>query len=119
MFQLRKKRIPRPSRTQIVFGSLSAGIVIVGIIVAVAFSIVEKIIHPKKKTPFDLYTVSPFELNIPAETVAFPPLCGDYHVNGWYLSHPEVTTTILVCPGFHTRAADVLAIRGPSVESGS
>jgi fermentation-respiration switch protein FrsA (DUF1100 family) len=110
MFQVREMRILRPSRTQIVLGTLSSGMVITGIIVAVAFSIVEKIIHPKKKTPFDRYTVSPFELDIPAETVAFPPLCGDYHVNGWYLSHPEATTTILVCPGFHTRAADVLAI---------
>lgn len=110
MFQVRKMRILRPSRKQIFFGTLGAGIVIAGIIVAVAFSIVEKIIHPKKKTPFDRYTVSPFELDIPAETVAFPPLCGDYQVNGWYLSHPEATTTILVCPGFHTRAADVLAI---------
>jgi hypothetical protein len=63
MFPLRKIRILRPSRKQIVLSSLGASIVIVGIIVAVALSVVEKIIHPKKKTPFDLYTVSPYELD--------------------------------------------------------
>jgi len=110
MFQLRLIPIPRPSRKQIILGSLGASVVIAGIIIAVAFFIVETIIHPKKKTLFDRYTISPFELDIPAKAVTFPPLCGDYQVSGWYIPYPEATTTILVCPGFHTRAADVLAM---------
>jgi len=80
------------------------------ILIAVALSIVEAIIHPKKKTAFDLYTISPYELNIPAEAVAFSPVHGDYKVSGWYIPHLEATTTIIVCPGFHMCAADVLAM---------
>jgi len=117
MFQLRLIHIPCPSRKQIILGSLGGSVVIAGIIVAVAFFIVATIIHPKKKTLFDLYTLSPFELDIPAEAVTFPPLCGDYKVSGWNIPYPEATTTILVCPGFHTRAADVLAVGGSPVES--
>ena len=110
MFQVRHLHIPRPSRKHIVLGSLGTGIVSVGLMVAVAFFIEETITHPKKKTPFDRYTISPYELDIPAEAVTFPPLCGDYQVKGWYMSHINATTTILVCPGFHTRASDVLAM---------
>jgi len=65
------------------------------IIVAVPFFIVETIIHPKKKTLFDRYTISPFELDIPAEAVTFPPLCRDYKVSGWYIV--RVQGDILLC----------------------
>src|SRR5215467_1631092 len=85
MFQLRLIHIPRPSSKQIILGSLGGSVVIVGIILAVPFFIVETIIHPKKKTLFDCYTISPFELDIPAEVVTFPPLCRDYKVSGWYI----------------------------------
>jgi len=95
MFQLRLIHIPRPSSKQIILGSLGGSVVIVGIIVAVPFFIVETIIHPKKKTLFDRYTISPFELDIPAEAVTLPPLCGDYKVSGWYIV--RVQGDILLC----------------------
>jgi hypothetical protein len=66
--------------------------------------------HPKRKTPSDLYTLSPYEFDLPAEAVTFPPRHGDYRVTGWYIPYPQATTTILVCPGYRSRAADVLGI---------
>jgi len=41
--------------------------------------IVETLTRPKKlETLYDLYTFTPFELNLPAEEVEFDPLYGDY-----------------------------------------
>jgi hypothetical protein len=96
MFQLPHIHIPRPSRKQIVLGSLGTSLVISGIMVAVAFFIVETIVHPKKRTPFNRYTISPFELDIPAEAVTFPPLCGDYLVNGLFPMLITAAHTLLI-----------------------
>lgn len=110
MFQLRNVHVPRPSRKQIIFGSLGSSMGVLGILVTVALFIVETIIHPKRRKPFDLYTISPFELDLPAEAVVFPPLHGDYQVSGWYIPHPQATSTIIICPGYRSRAADVLGM---------
>jgi len=65
---------------------------------------------PKRKTPRDLYALSPYEFDLPAEAVTISPRQGDYLVAGWYIPSPGATTTILVCPGYRSRAADVLGI---------
>jgi fermentation-respiration switch protein FrsA (DUF1100 family) len=103
------RRFPRPSLKQIVFGGLSGGIGVLGIIFAVALYIVETLIRPKRLTNFiEQYTFSPFELDLPAEEVAFAPLYGEHLVSGWYVPHPQATTTIIVCPGYRGRRSDVL-----------
>lgn len=100
-----------PSPKQILFGGLGGSVGILGVLFAVAVYIVELITRPKRLTTFvDLYTFTPFELDLPAEEVTFPPLYGDYQVSGWYIPHPQVTTTIIVCPGYRSRRSDVLGL---------
>ncbi len=100
----------RPSLKHILFGSLGGSVGVLGVIFAVALYVVESIIRPKKRGLFDDYTFSPYELNLPAESVTFPPLHGDYEVSGWFVPHPEATSTILVCPGYRTPKSDLLGI---------
>lgn len=111
MFNMQSMWRSNPSLKQILFGSLGGSVGILGVLFAVAAYIVESITRPKRLVTFtDLYTFTPFELDLPAEEVTFPPLYGDYQVSGWYFSHPEASTTILVCPGYRSRRADVLGI---------
>lgn len=103
------RHLPRPSLKQIVLGGLSGGIGVLGIIFAVALYIVETLIRPKRQTNvLEQYTFSPFELGLPAEEITFAPLYGEYQVSGWYVSQPQATTTIIVCPGYRGRRSDVL-----------
>ena len=110
MWQLQNVRLPRPSLKQILYSGLGGGVSILGIMLAIALYVVDTITRPKKRNAFDLYAVSPYELDLPAELVVFPPLYGKHKVSGWYIPHPRATTTILVCPGFRSRKADVLGI---------
>lgn len=110
MFESQYVRQFRPSLKQIIVGGLGSGIGLLGVLCAVAIYVVEVIIHPKKHEIRDLYTFSPFELGLPAETVHFPPVHGNYHVSGWYIPWPQATTTILVCPGYRTGMSDMLGI---------
>jgi fermentation-respiration switch protein FrsA (DUF1100 family) len=80
-------------------------------LLVVSLYIVETLIRPKKyKSRIDTYKFSPFELDLPAEEVNFPPEVGDYKVNGWYIPRSGATTTIVVCPGYRSEKADVLGI---------
>ena len=109
MFYLKNKQLLRPSFKQVVFGGISGGVGVVGVILAVALYIVETLIRPKRISGFiDLYTFSPYELNIPADDITFPPLHGDHLVTGWYMPYPQATATIIVCPGYRGRRSDVL-----------
>jgi fermentation-respiration switch protein FrsA (DUF1100 family) len=110
MLQFQYMRQFRPSLKQILLGGLGSGIGILGVLFAVAVYVVELIIHPKKAMFGDSYTFSPYELDLPAEEVVFPPHYGDYQVRGWYIPRPNATTTILVCPGYRTGMSDVLGI---------
>jgi len=110
MLQFQYIRQFRPSLKQILLGGLGSGIGILGVLFAVAVYLVELIIHPKKAVFGDSYTFSPYELDLPAEEVVFPPRYGDYQVRGWYIPRPNATTTILVCPGYRTGMSDVLGI---------
>ncbi len=77
----------------------------------IAVYVVESLIRPTRQPNFyELYTYSPFELDLPAEAVVFSPLHGDYKVSGWYIPRQDATTTILVCPGYRTSKANVLGI---------
>ncbi len=110
MLQLQQFKSFRLSLKRILFGSLSGGIGILGLLFAGAIFVVETLTRPKKLNSFDLYTFSPYELGLPAEAVSFPPLHGNHKVNGYYIPCPGATTTILVCPGFRSRMADFLGI---------
>ena len=110
MLQLQNFKPIHPSLKQIVVSGVSGVIGAVGILFAVALYVVETLIRPKKINPFDLYTFSPYELDIPAEAVVFPDLHGDHKVSAWYMPCPGATTTVLVCPGYRTRMADTLGI---------
>jgi fermentation-respiration switch protein FrsA (DUF1100 family) len=110
MLQLQNFKPIHPSLKQIAVSGLSGVIGAVGILFAVALYVVETLIRPKKINPFDLYTFSPYELDIPAEAIVFPDLHGDHKVSAWYMPCPGATTTVLVCPGYRTRMADTLGI---------
>lgn len=100
----------RPSLRQILFGSLGGSVGILGVLFAVGLYVVETLIHPRKRGIFDDYSFSPYELDLPAESVTFPPILGDYQVSGWYVSYPDATTTIITCPGYRSRKSDVLGM---------
>jgi uncharacterized protein len=104
----------KPSRhvlTRILFGGLSGGVGLLGVSFAVSLYIVETLRRPKKyRHRLETYKFSPFELELPAEEVFFPPTTGDHQVNGWFIPHPGATTTIVVCPGYHAEKADVIGI---------
>lgn len=102
--------IPRPSLKQVLLAGISSGLGVFGLLVTVALYIVAVLTHPKRKTARDLYALSPYEFDLPAEAVTFPPRQGDYLVTDWYIPSPGAATTILVCPGYRSRAADVLGI---------
>lgn len=103
-------RFRRPSLKQVVLSSLGGSIGVVGILFTVALYVVETLIRPQKHNLFDEYTFSPYEFDMPAESVTFPPLQGDHEVNGWYVPREGATTTILVCPGYRSRKADLLGL---------
>lgn len=98
------------SLKRILFGGLSGSIGVAGLVFAGAIYVVEILTRPKKLSSFDLYTFSPYELGIPAESVTFPSLHENHKVSGYYIPCPGATTTILVCPGFRTRMADFLGM---------
>src|SRR6266487_3623953 len=107
MIHPRHVHIPRPSLKQVLLSSL-VGLIGSGAVLAfVALSIVEALTHPKRKTPFDRYTLSPFEFDLPAEAVTFPPQQGDYLVNGWYIPFVSLSLKIATsrsvrgCPTSH------------------
>ncbi|GER82237.1 alpha/beta hydrolase [Thermogemmatispora aurantia] len=111
MLELSKIRVGKPSLKQLLVGGLGSVIGVAGFIVTVAVYVVETLIRPKKIVSFaDLYKISPFELELPAEAVTFPASNSDHMVNGWYIPYPGATTTILVCPGYRSGMADVLGM---------
>lgn len=81
-----------------------------GLLFGVALYLVEALTRPKKVQQFDNYTFSPYEFGLPAESIVFAPREGDYKVSGWYIPHPQATTTILVCPGYRSNKSDLLGI---------
>lgn len=110
MFKWTNVRYPRPSLKSLLWGSLGSSAGILAVIIGVGLYIVETLTRPKRLATFALYTFSPFELGIPAEDVTFPSLHNDYQVNGWYVPHPEATTTIVVSPGYRGSRSDVLGL---------
>jgi len=78
MLQFQHIKHFRPSLKQILIGGLGSGISILGVLFAVAAYVVEMITHPKKTMFGDSYTFSPYEFDLPAEEVVFPPRYGDY-----------------------------------------
>jgi uncharacterized protein len=109
MWQLPKPR--RPSLKQVLFSSVGGSIGVLGILLAGGLYIVETVIRPQKKHDFsDVYTFSPYEFDMPAEVITFPPEEGNYLVSGWFIPAEGATTTILVCPGYRTRKSDLLGI---------
>lgn len=112
-------RFPRPSLKQIFVGSLGGGIGIMSILLGVAAYIVNTLTRPQRIDNFaDLYTFTPFELNLPAEEVTFPSVNAEHQVSGWYIPHPEATATVLVCPGYRGRRSDVLGMSGQLWKAG-
>lgn len=113
MFKKEKIHVFRPSLRQILLGSLGSGVGVLSVLAGVGLYIVNTITHPRRLENFmELYTFTPFELNLPAEEVTFPPVHGDHLVSGWYIPHPQATATIIICPGYRGRRSDVLGMSG-------
>ena len=105
-----ENRFRRPSLKQVLLSSVGGSIGVVGVLFTVALYVVETLIRPQKRNLFDEYTFSPYEFDMPAESVTFPPLQGDHEVSGWYVPREGATTTILVCPGYRSRKAELLGL---------
>ncbi len=119
MFPIQNVRFPRPSLKQIFVGSLGGSVGVISVLLGVAAYIVETLTRPKQVENFaELYTFTPFELNLPAEEVTFPSLHDDHQVSGWYIPHAEATATVLVCPGYRGRRSDVLGMSGQLWKAG-
>src|SRR6266581_4336022 len=110
LIQMQNLKSFRLSMKRILFGGLSGGIGILGLLLAGSLFVVETLIRPKKLNPFDHYAFSPYELGLPAEAVTFPSLHGNHNVSGYYIPFPGATSTLLVCPGYRSRMADFLGI---------
>jgi fermentation-respiration switch protein FrsA (DUF1100 family) len=92
------------------WGGLSGSAGALAGIIGVGAYIVDTLTRPKRLAPFALYTFSPFELGLPAEDVEFSSLQETHKVNGWYVAHPEATTTIVISPGYRGTKTDVLGM---------
>ncbi len=103
-------KLRRPSLKHIVFGGVGGTLGALSLLCGVSIYLVETLIRPKKLPPFSAYTFTPFELNLPAEAVVFPPRNGNHMVSGWFIPYPGATTTLLVCPGYRTSKSDTLGI---------
>ena len=110
MRQFPRTPFHRPSLKHLVFGGVGGTIAAVSLLCGVSIYVVETLIRPKKLSPFGDYTFTPFELDLPAEAVVFPPRTGDHKVSGWFIPYPGATTTLLVCPGYRSSKADTLGI---------
>src|SRR5260370_3102050 len=97
---LSSAKFRRPSLKHIFFGGVGGTLGVLSLLCGVAIYLVEALTRPKKLTPFSDYTFTPFELDLPAEAVVFPPGNGNHKVSGWFIPHPGATTTILVSPGY-------------------
>ncbi|MBV8694537.1 MAG: hypothetical protein JO183_03505, partial [Ktedonobacteraceae bacterium] len=111
MSHWQEKHISRLSLKHIVLGSLGGSIGILGAIFAVALYIVESLTRPRRLDSFvDLYTFTPFELNLPAEEITFPALHAERLVSGWYVPSPQASATVIISPGYRGRRSDVLGM---------
>lgn len=100
----------RPSLKHLIFGGVGGTIAAVSLLCGVSIYVVETLIRPKKLPQFSNYTFTPFELDLPAEAVVFPPRTGKHKVSGWFIPYPGATTTLLVCPGYRTSKTDTLGM---------
>lgn len=100
----------RPSLKHIIFGGVGGTIGVLSVLCGAAIYLVETLTRPKKLQPFASYTFTPYELDLPAEAVVFPPRNGNHKVSGWFIPHPGATTTLLVCPGYRSSKSDTLGI---------
>jgi fermentation-respiration switch protein FrsA (DUF1100 family) len=118
MRQHQQQRQRRSFLKLVLLGGVGGSLGALGALVTLALTLVETLIRPRKRTILDLYTLTPYELGLPGEAVAFAPKSGDYQVTGWYIPHPEATTTILLCPGYRGKAGDVLSLATPLWKAG-
>jgi fermentation-respiration switch protein FrsA (DUF1100 family) len=112
---------PRLSYTflkRLLLSSAVGSLGVFGVLLTLALSLVEYLIHPRRQTIFDLYTLTPYELGLPGEAITFPPREGTYQVSGWYIPHPGATATILLSPGYRGKAQAVLSFALPLWKAG-
>jgi fermentation-respiration switch protein FrsA (DUF1100 family) len=111
MSHLPNVHISRPSLKAILLGGLGSSVGALGVLFAVGLYIVEILTRPNRSANFmDIYTFSPYELNLPAEEITFPSLKGDHQVRGWYVPQLQATSTIIICPGYRGKRSDVLGM---------
>jgi fermentation-respiration switch protein FrsA (DUF1100 family) len=108
--RLSSLKLRRPSLKQVIFGGVGGTIGVLSLLCGAAIYLVDALTRPKKLAPFADYTFTPFELDLPAENVAFSPRQGSHKVSGWFFPREGATTTILVCPGYRSSKTDMLGI---------
>jgi fermentation-respiration switch protein FrsA (DUF1100 family) len=95
----------------LLFGMLGSCMGLLAAMLGVSAYIVDVLTRPKRMVNlYDVYTFTPFELNLPSEEVTFDPLYGDHKVSGWYVPYTGATSTIVMCPGYRGKRADMLGL---------
>jgi fermentation-respiration switch protein FrsA (DUF1100 family) len=77
--------------------------------IAGALYTVNTITRASRVNPFDNYTFTPYELDVPWEDVRIPTQ-GTDSLAGWWLPRPASQQVIVVCYGYRNRRADMLGV---------
>lgn len=88
---------------------LSAAAGAVGGALGVAWYVSSRINPSPRRTYFDTYTFTPWELGVPYETVTLTAPDG-LKLSGWWLPRPDVASVVIGCHGHTGSKADLLGI---------
>jgi len=76
---------------------------------ALAYYVARRVTAPTPTTPFDAFTFTPFEFDVPYDAVSFPTSDGSI-LRGWWLRRPASNRVVIACGGYRGRRADLLGI---------
>ena len=77
---------------------LSVGGAVLSSAVGLAAYMVYSLNGPRRRVPQDTYTFSPWEVQVPCETVSFQTEDG-ITIRGWWFPHEDTNRVIIGCPG--------------------
>lgn len=101
--------LPRRGKTVAQAAGALAALSAAGML-TVAYFFVEQLTRPQPRDPARAMTFTPWELDLPFETVAFPTQSGGHQVGGWWLPQASADRVVIACSGYRRGKADLLGI---------